>query len=116
MLDLFRAYGRSGQDNNNVSDLFVDGWNPEPVNGTSNGSWGKKDEFKDGSGGPEICWDYDGAVQPLGLIEMGDDEKEVGYNVVCRETHTDLMLDVYDFCKFTTKASRSKRQQRNPTK
>lgn len=77
MLDLFRTHGRSGHVNNNISDLFVDGWNPETVNGTSNGGWGKKDEFKDGSGGPEICWDYDGMVQPLGLIEMGEDEKEV---------------------------------------
>ena len=77
LLELFRTQSRSGQANASVTDLFVDGWNPESAQGNSNGGWGKKDEYKDGSGGPELCWDYEGVVQPLGLTEMGDEEREV---------------------------------------
>lgn len=77
LLDLFRAQSKSGQANPNVADFFVDGWNPDIASNASNGGWTKKEEFKDGSGGPEICWDYEGVSHPLGLIEMGDNEKEV---------------------------------------
>ena len=77
LLDLFRAQVKSEQPSANVADYFVDGWNPDITSSGSNGGWAKKDEFKDGSSGPEICWDYDGVSHPLGLTEMGDDEKEV---------------------------------------
>ncbi|MCJ1271362.1 hypothetical protein MMC22_011262, partial [Lobaria immixta] len=76
LLDLFRAQSRSGQSNTNVSDLYVDGWNPGSANGNNAGGWGRKDDHKDGSGGPEICWDFEGNAHPLALVEMGDEEKE----------------------------------------
>jgi len=47
------------------------------VNGTTNGGWGKKEDHKEGISGPDICWDHEGKVQPLGLIDMTDHEKEV---------------------------------------
>lgn len=75
LLDLFRAQDRPGQSNTNLTDLFVDGWNP--INGANNGGWGRKDETKDPSTGPEICWDYEGSVAPLATIEMAEDEREV---------------------------------------
>lgn len=77
LLDLFRAQSRSGQSNTNVSDLYVEGWNPGSAHGSSTGGWGRKDDQKDGSSGPEICWDFEGNVHPLALVEMGDEEKEV---------------------------------------
>ena len=77
LLDLFRAQGKSGQSNSHITDLFVDGWSPVPVNDSTNGGWGKKEEHKDGSNGPDICWDYEGKVQPLSLTDMTDHEKEV---------------------------------------
>lgn len=55
----------------------MDGWNPGSANGNNTGGWGRKDDHKDGSGGPEICWDFEGNVHPLALVEMGDEEKEV---------------------------------------
>lgn len=74
LLDLFKAQGQSGPD---VADLFVDGWSPNAVNGTSHGGWGKRDDHKEQqSNGAEICWDHDGTVQPLSLIEMNDEEKQ----------------------------------------
>ena len=77
LLDMFRAQDRSGQLHNGISDLFVDGWNPAAVNGTVNGGWGRKDDLKEASSGPEICWDHEGTVQPLSLIEMSEEEKQV---------------------------------------
>ena len=77
LLDMFRAQGRAGQINHNVSDLFVDGWNPGSVNGTVNGGWGRKEDQKEPSNGPEVCWDHEGSVQPLSLIEMSEEEKQV---------------------------------------
>ncbi len=83
LLDLFRAQGKSGQTNTNISDLFVDGWSPGAVNGTINGGWGKKEDHKEGASGPDICWDPEGKVQPLGLIDLTDHEKEVNQNQNC---------------------------------
>lgn len=77
LLDMFRAQGRSGQLTQNVSDLFVDGWNPGSVNGTVNGGWDMKDDQKEASNGPEICWDQEGSVQPLSLTEMSEEERQV---------------------------------------
>ena len=74
---MFRAQGRPGQVNHNVSDLFVDGWNPSPTNGITNGGWGRRDDQKEASTGPDICWDHDGKVQPLSLIDMSEEEKQV---------------------------------------
>ncbi len=53
-------------------------WNPQnPSMGSNGASWGKKEE-KDTASGPEICWVHDGSVDPLGLIDMDEEEKEVG--------------------------------------
>ena len=77
LLDLFRSQMTSGPTATNVCELYMEGWNPGVVNGTTNGGWGKRDDHKDGLMGPEICWDYEGKVQPLALVEMNDQEKEV---------------------------------------
>ena len=74
---MFRAQGRAAHPNHNVSDLFVDGWNPGSMNGIPNGGWGRKDDQKEVPIGPEICWDHEGSVQPLSLIEMSEEEKQV---------------------------------------
>ena len=77
LLDLFRTHGESGQLNKNVSDLLMGGWNPGVSNASTNGTWNRTDELKDNINGPEVCWDIEGSVQPLGLIDITDDEKEV---------------------------------------
>ena len=74
-MDLFREQ-QDRASPPNLEDLFIDGWNPKDVNGTAGLVWARNDERKDVHG-PEICWDHDGSVQPLGLIPMTDEEKEV---------------------------------------
>ena len=52
-------------------------WNPCEGTPTVNGSWNKRDDYKDSHSGPEICWDHSGQVEPLALTEMNDEEKDV---------------------------------------
>ncbi|KAL8651377.1 MAG: hypothetical protein Q9226_004731 [Calogaya cf. arnoldii] len=75
LLDLFRAQ-REDPSSTHVSDLYVDGWHPSSANGVINGGWSRKDELKEGSAGPEMCWDHEGKVQPLALSDMTEQEKE----------------------------------------
>ena len=60
-----------------MNELFMDGWNPESVDGSTNGTWGRKDDHRDGMTGPEICWDPEGSVPPMAFIEMSEQEQEV---------------------------------------
>ena len=76
LLDLFRTQERNGFPSTDVNDLFVDGWRPGAVNGTSNGGWGKRDDIKEAAG-PDICWDHEGSVNPLAMQDMTEDEREV---------------------------------------
>ncbi|KAL8760810.1 MAG: hypothetical protein Q9184_003014 [Pyrenodesmia sp. 2 TL-2023] len=77
LLDLYRARSTAGPSSTNVSDLCMDGWNPMLMNGMTNGGCSRKDELKDGPPAPEICWNHDGNVQPLGLIDMTEEEQAV---------------------------------------
>lgn len=81
MLDLFRAQSDGGPLGPDVSDLYVDGWSPMPSRGMTNGGWSRKDEHEENAHGPEICWDHNGSVLPLGLSEMTEQEKEVCYRL-----------------------------------
>ena len=74
LLDIFKVQQEKASPN--LDDLFIDGWHPHGANGKSNGHWGKSEERRE-SNGPEICWDHDGSVQPLGLTPMSDEEREV---------------------------------------
>ena len=74
-MDLFRAQGEAGHSQKSISDLFIAGWNPAASN--TNGIWARQDDHREAATGPEICWDNDGSIQPLGLADMTDDEKEV---------------------------------------
>lgn len=60
-----------------LSSLLVGGWDPSALNDAGSASWNRKDDHKEGASGPDICWDAEGTVQPLGLTGMTDDEKEV---------------------------------------
>lgn len=105
LLDLFRAQDGGGFSSTNINDLFVDGWSPGTVNGTSNGGWGKRDDTKEAAG-PEICWDPAGSVNPIAMQEMSEEEKEVyrglklsaWISVVADEECTGLL----DICQLAT--------------
>lgn len=79
LLDLYKGQRDAAEWNKKVTDIFMASWNPLDANSPANGSgaWGKRDDHKDNSLGPEICWDHGGQVEPLGLISLNDEEKEV---------------------------------------
>lgn len=78
LLDLFqRQQSTNGGLSDDLNSLFVGGWQPDGANGNTGGSWGRNDHSRDPPPGPEVCWDRDGNVQPLGLVDLDDEEKEV---------------------------------------
>ncbi|BCS26552.1 uncharacterized protein APUU_51263S [Aspergillus puulaauensis] len=77
LLDLYKAQRDTGILTKNVADYFVAEWNPHIENASMNGVWGKRDDHKDNPTGPEVCWDHRGEVEPLGFVDMTDDEKEI---------------------------------------
>ena len=76
LLDIFRAQTEAGGLDGQLPHILTEGWSPGASNPTVNG-WGRREETKEGQASAEVCWDYDGMVQPLGLIPFGDEEKEV---------------------------------------
>ncbi|KAL2825180.1 hypothetical protein BDW59DRAFT_146548 [Aspergillus cavernicola] len=76
LLDLYKAQRDTGIISKNVTDYFVADWDPHTETPSSNGAWGKRDDQKDIPTGPEVCWDHGGQIEPLGLMDMTDDEKE----------------------------------------
>ncbi|PWY74443.1 hypothetical protein BO70DRAFT_389044 [Aspergillus heteromorphus CBS 117.55] len=76
LLSLYRNQRESGVLGKNVAEYFVADWNPHETSPV-NGAWGKREDSKDNPSGPEVCWDHGGHVEPLGLVDMTDDEKEL---------------------------------------
>jgi PERQ amino acid-rich with GYF domain-containing protein len=76
MLGLYKEQRDGGNWGQNISEAFMGTWDPHNPSAGSNGTWGKKDE-KEGASGPEICWIHGGNIDPLGLIDMDDEERDV---------------------------------------
>ena len=80
LLDLYQLQGVNGASSVNMNDLFLE-WNPKTSNQITNGGWGKGDDQKYDVMGPDICWDHDGSSHPLGMVDMTEDEVEVGRTI-----------------------------------
>ncbi|KAF4533825.1 GYF domain-containing protein [Lasiodiplodia theobromae] len=75
LLSLFRQLPLDSDDG--LDALYAGGWEPQSLNGASGGAWGRSHEHgKENPPGPDVCWDRDGSMQPLGLTEMTEEEKE----------------------------------------
>lgn len=82
LLDLYKSQRETGALGKNMADYFVADWDPH-VETAVNGAWGKRDDQKDSATGPEVCWDHGGHVEPLALMDMSDEEKEVCVSMFC---------------------------------
>lgn len=58
----------------------MSGWQPDIANGLGGASWGRSEQSRDNQSGPELCWDKDGSTEPLGLMDMDDEEREVCFD------------------------------------
>lgn len=76
LLDIFRSQQTSDALNGDVSRLFTSTWDPGHSNGANGRGWGKTNDSRE-THGPEVCWDQNGSVQPIGLEEMSALEKSV---------------------------------------
>jgi PERQ amino acid-rich with GYF domain-containing protein len=74
LLDIFRAQENLEASNRDVAGLFAPNWNPHS-NGTNGRGWSVHDSRD--NNGPDVCWDNNGSVHPIGLEEMTESEKEV---------------------------------------
>ena len=72
--------------NDDLQSIFLGGWQLEIANGGSAG-WGRTEANREGQPGPDICWEKDGTVEPLGLLEMDDEEREVSSIAPCGTTN-----------------------------
>ncbi len=82
LLDLYKIQLNSdGGLRDGLPNLYVGGWQPELTNGSGSASWGRSEHNRDSQPAPDICWDKDGSVEPLGLVDLGDEEREVGLGV-----------------------------------
>ena len=77
LLDMYGSHAASGRPDINLGDLFLD-WTPKAPSHVTNGELIKGEDPKDEVMGPELCWDNNGASIPLGLLDLTEDEIEVG--------------------------------------
>lgn len=75
-----------------MGDHFLASWDPHDDTAATNGAWAKKEDQKDSPPGPEVCWDYLGHYEPLGLIDMTEEEREVCHSHL--PSHECLVLNV----------------------
>ena len=80
LLSLYREEMDSSRLKDDMSKLYVHGWEPSISNGTST-SWSRREE-KESHAGPDLCWVPDGSVIPQALQEMTAEEKEVSFPVL----------------------------------
>lgn len=78
MLEIYQALRESSAIDRNLDQIFLGGWDPlENKNGPMV-SQGGKDQVV----GPEVCWNYNSRSEPLGLMEMTEEEKQVSWTSI----------------------------------
>ena len=77
MIDIYKAQRDSDTLNRNLEQLFSGGWNPFEQRDAASSTWDKRDKGKDQTAGPEICWNHEVDDDPLSLLDMTDEEREV---------------------------------------
>ena len=81
MLQVYQGQKMSGTLRKDLTRLFEGTWDPIKATSTDGGSWSKY-ENKDATIGPDVCWDSTAGNQPLGLVDMTDEERMVRDPVV----------------------------------
>ncbi|EME47421.1 hypothetical protein DOTSEDRAFT_69371 [Dothistroma septosporum NZE10] len=77
LLDVYKSQqGANGDLGEGLSGTFVGAWQPDMADANSAG-WGRADHGRDNHPGPDLCWDKEGAAEPLNLVDMTDEEREI---------------------------------------
>jgi hypothetical protein len=107
MIDIYKAQRDSGALDRNLEQLFSGGWNPYEQRDEAVSSWDKRDKSKDQTAGPEICWNPQVDDDPLSLLDMTEEEKEVRpdpYRPANFSSHSHI-VGIYNICKLAIKTS-----------
>lgn len=99
LLNIFRGQRDSGVLGKQLGDHYLASWNPLEESPATNGTWGKKEDQKESPPGPEVCWDHLGRHEPLSLIDMTEDEREVYFQSFPRVSYfcLTIFLVIYDY-------------------
>ncbi|KAF2837219.1 hypothetical protein M501DRAFT_937891 [Patellaria atrata CBS 101060] len=77
LLQCYRSQKDTEHLDDGLASLFVGGWEPHLTNGASTSSWGRRDDQnKDTQAGADVCWEREGNVIPLGLMELTEEERD----------------------------------------
>ncbi len=78
LLQLFKGQKETEELNDDLSSLYVAGWEPSAANGAAGAGWGRRDDYgRDAQPTSDVCWEPEGNTHPLGLVDMSEEEKEV---------------------------------------
>jgi PERQ amino acid-rich with GYF domain-containing protein len=90
LLDIYQNLKESSTLDRSLGDIFLGTWDPrDSKNGTA--SMGGRGDLKDQAPGPEVCWNYNVNLEPFGLTNMSEEEKQVRQVVLmCNMDPADL--------------------------
>jgi PERQ amino acid-rich with GYF domain-containing protein len=78
LLTIFKSHQEARSLHTFLSGAFIAPWNPlEDHSPPSNGAAPRKDDVRDSAVGPDVCWLPAAHEEPLALLDMTADEKEV---------------------------------------
>jgi PERQ amino acid-rich with GYF domain-containing protein len=78
LTQLFKTQRESDELEDGLSSLSMGAFEPHATNGASGASWGRNnDHSRDLQSGVEQCWDRDGSIEPLSLMDLTDEERDV---------------------------------------
>jgi PERQ amino acid-rich with GYF domain-containing protein len=83
LITLYKQQRDAGALDQNLSAIFTGGWDPLVGRDSTSSAWGRRDDGKESSVGPEICWDHSARAEPLALIQPSDEEREVCSSLIC---------------------------------
>ncbi|KAK4156082.1 hypothetical protein C8A00DRAFT_12921 [Chaetomidium leptoderma] len=75
LLDIYRNQPESSQID--TTGLLMPNWNPAQVNGNHPRPWGKPSDSPHVPQDPSVCWDLNGAMQPISFEDMSAEEREM---------------------------------------
>ena len=79
MLEIFQTLDDESLSNGLLPSSLSEGWLPSSASGSNRTDWNRKEELRDQQQhNLDVCWTFENSIQPMGLIEMDDEEKEVG--------------------------------------
>lgn len=116
LLQLFRNQRDNADLSERLEGLYVGGWEPTIPNGVAAAGWGRRDDpSKDPQSGADICWEVDASVEPLGLDDLTEEERQVcsssSHEAACVLLTPCVRPDLFNLSEFGGKTSKPSCEQ-----